>query len=130
MTGTESQGKRRARAGRQAWHSGCMAEDQIASRYRVAGCDILARRWRGKAGEIDLIVREGSTIVFVEVKASATHGCAAERLGRRQMDRICQAACEYCSRLPDGQATEMRFDAALVDSLGRVEILRNAFGEA
>lgn len=129
MMGIEAQ-NRRARAGQQAWHSGRMAEEQIAGCYQVAGCDILARRWRGAAGEIDLIVREGSTIVFVEVKASATHACAAERLGRRQMDRICRAACEYCGSLPDGQATEMRFDAALVDAEGRIEILRNAFGEA
>lgn len=130
MTATEPRRTRRSRTGQQAWLCGRMAEDQIADSYAVAGCDILARRWRGAAGEIDLIIRDGSTIVFVEVKASASHACAAERLGRRQMDRICLAACEYCGGLPEGQATPMRFDAALVDALGRIEIVRNAFGEA
>lgn len=130
MTTREAGRTRRSRTGQQAWHSGRMAEDQIADSYRAAGGDVLARRWRGAAGEIDLIIREGGTVVFVEVKAAATHAGAAERLGRRQMDRIALAACEYCSRLPDGQATPMRFDAALVDSLGRIAIVRNAFGEA
>lgn len=115
----------RTSRGALAYASGHAAEDQIASRYQMAGCDILARRWRGAAGEIDLIVRDGETIVFVEVKKAATLSDAAERLGRRQMDRICLAACEYC-----GLDADMRFDAALVDDLGRVELLHNAFGAA
>ena len=102
--------------------AGVAAEDQIVRRYEMAGCDILARRWRGRAGEIDLIVRDGATIVFVEVKKAATLSAAAERLSRRQMDRICRAACEYA-----GDSAEMRFDAALVDQMGRVEVLQNAF---
>lgn len=113
----------RSRKGALAYRSGQAAEDQVVRRYQMAGCDILARRWRGAAGEIDLIVRDGDTIVFVEVKKAATLTEAAERLGRRQMDRICLAACEYC-----GLSCEMRFDAALVDNLGRVELLENAFG--
>lgn len=113
----------RTRAGALAYAAGCAAEDQVVRSYEMAGCDILARRWRGAAGEIDLIVRDGETIVFVEVKKAATLAAAAERLCRRQMDRICQAACEYC-----GLSSEMRFDAALVDDLGRMEVLHNAFG--
>lgn len=115
----------RASRGALAYASGHAAEDQIARCYQMAGCDILARRWRGAAGEIDLIVRDGETIVFVEVKKASTLSDAAERLGRRQMDRICLAACEYC-----GLDADMRFDAALVDELGRVELLHDAFGAA
>ncbi|AXC48652.1 hypothetical protein DRW48_02150 [Paracoccus suum] len=115
----------RASRGALSHAAGHAAEDQIARRYEMAGCDILARRWRGAAGEIDLIVRDGETIVFVEVKKGASHSDAAERLRRRQMDRICLAACEYC-----GMDAEMRFDAALVDDLGRVELLHNAFEAA
>ena len=44
------------------------------------------------------------------------------------MDRICQAALLYTDRLPSGAWTELRFDAALVDRAGRVEIVENAFG--
>lgn len=119
-------GMRSARAcrGAVAWASGRAAEDSVARRYEMAGCAILERRWRGAAGEIDLIVRDGRTIVFVEVKQAASIAAAAERLGRRQMDRICLAACEFC-----GMDAEMRFDAALVDRDGRIEVLENAFGQ-
>lgn len=112
-----------------AYQAGAMAEESVARQLSDAGMAVLARRWRGKAGEIDIICRDGDCVVFVEVKQAATHGDAAERLARPQMDRICAAACEYCSELPTGLLTEMRFDVAMVDAVGRVEILQNAFGE-
>ena len=109
--------------------SGAAAERLVEGHYAALGCEILARRWRGLSGEIDLILREGTGVVFVEVKKSATIDMAAERLGRRQMDRICNAALEFCEGLPTGSLTEMRFDAALVDDSGCVEIVENAFGQ-
>ena len=107
---------------------GHAAERSVAEAYEERGATILERCWRSPAGEVDLIVREGETIVFVEVKQADTHDAAAMRLSRRQMDRICQAALIYADRLPSGSLTDMRFDAALVDAPGRVEILENAFG--
>ena len=86
------------------------------------------RRWRGSAGEIDLIVEDGAGLVFVEVKASEDFARAAEQLSERQMGRIYAAASEYLGLMPTGQATETRFDVALVDGVGRVEILEAAFG--
>ena len=118
----------RARRGRIAAISGQMAEERVADRYNAQGYDILARRWRGKAGEIDLICQIGECLVFVEVKSSRTHARAGERLGRRQMDRICRAACEFCGNRSAGLLSEMRFDAALVDAFGRVDVVENAFG--
>lgn len=115
--------------GLSAQASGAAAERLVEGHYAALGCEILARRWRGLSGEIDLILREGTGIVFVEVKKSATIDMAAERLGRRQMDRICNAALEFCEGLPTGSLTEMRFDAALVDDSGSVEIVENAFGQ-
>lgn len=109
--------------------SGAAAERLVEERYIAQGCEVLARRWRGLSGEIDLILREGTGVVFVEVKKSGTIDMAAERLGRRQMDRICNAALEFCDTLPTGSLTEMRFDAALVDDAGRIEIIPNAFGQ-
>lgn len=123
-------GSSRANRGRLACLSGAMAEESVARHLEVAGMRVVARRWRGQAGEIDLILRDGACVVFVEVKQAASHAEAASRLGRRQMDRICAAACEYAAGLSDGMMTEMRFDVALVDAQGRVEILQNAFAEA
>ncbi|AUH32421.1 YraN family protein [Paracoccus tegillarcae] len=105
-----------------------MAEHSVAARYELQGCSLLESRWRGLAGEIDLIFRDGDEIVFVEVKKSTSHAQASYRLGRQQMDRICLAALEFADGIDGGRAVPMRFDAALVDGLGRVDIIHNAFG--
>ncbi|TWI36902.1 YraN family protein [Paracoccus sulfuroxidans] len=118
----------RQQRGMVAFRSGMAAEAGVARHYEDRGYRILAQRWRGRAGEIDLVVQDGSTIVFVEVKKAAWHALAAERIDRRKMDRLCQAAEEYCGRLPTGQLTEMRFDAALLDQIGIIEVIENAFG--
>ncbi len=118
----------RARRGEAAYFSGVLAEDQVADHYAGRGYRVLARRWRGQAGEIDLVLGHGVTVVFVEVKKAITLARAAERLSRRQMDRICLAASEYCGTIASGMLTEMRFDAALVDEIGGIEIVENAFG--
>lgn len=114
--------------GRTAYSAGCLAEESVARLYCRQGHELVAERWRGRAGEIDLILRRGDEYIFVEVKKSSSHDRAAERIGGRQIARICNAALEFCGRLPTGLMTAMRFDAALVDQLGRVEIRENAFG--
>lgn len=118
----------RVARGVSAHASGHAAEGLVAGHYAARGGEILERCWRSPAGEVDLILRDGDTIVFVEVKKSDTHDIAAARISRRQMDRICRAALLYTDRLPSGALTELRFDAALVDRAGRVEIVENAFG--
>lgn len=120
---------RRAR-GRLAHLSGTLAEDGVARCLEGRGMTILARRWRGKAGEIDLICRDGQCLVFVEVKQAATHFDAAQRLGGAQQGRILRAALDYCDQSGHALLPEMRFDAALVDGQGRIEILERAFEEA
>lgn len=118
---------RRIKRGKIASLSGNMAEERVAAKYEADGYQVVARRWRGQAGEIDLICERDNCLIFIEVKRSKTHAMAGERLLRRQMDRICQAASEYCGDRPDGLLTEMRFDAALVDEMGRIEVIENAF---
>lgn len=120
---------RRAR-GRLACLSGSLAEDSVARSLEGRGMTILARRWRGKAGEIDLICQDGRCLIFVEVKQSVTHEEAAHRLGSAQQGRIMRAALEYCERQGHAPLPELRFDAALVDRNGRIDILERAFEEA
>jgi putative endonuclease len=108
--------------------AGHAAEDQVARHYAARGGAVVARRWRGRAGEIDLVVRCGRALVFVEVKASASHARAAERLGPAQQARIMRAAEEYMASASDPAAVEMRFDVALLDARGRIEIVENALG--
>lgn len=127
-TDMRAAGRARAARGATAWHAGKAAEDQVADHYCRSGRPIAARRWRGGAGEIDLVAREGAALIFIEVKRAETFAMAAERLSRRQMERICSAASEYVAGEPCGQDTEMRFDVALVDGLGRIDVIENAIG--
>lgn len=110
-----------------SYHAGKCAEDQVAQLYQRSGRPVVARRWRGISGEIDVIARDGAEIIFIEVKKSRTHAEAAEHLSQRQMQRICLTASEFLGGEPAGQDTLMRFDVALVDAVGRIEILQNAF---
>jgi putative endonuclease len=115
-------------SGLRSYHAGLAAEDTVAGLYETGGCPIAARRWRGTAGEIDLVARDGSAIIFIEVKQADTFAWAAEHLSERQIGRIYATASEFIANEPGGQETEVRFDVALVDAKGAVEVVRNAIG--
>lgn len=113
-------------SGQVSYFSGLAAESQVARHYAKAGLSVRATRWRGKGGEIDLVLSDGSALVFVEVKKSRTHDAALRRVSRRQLDRIMVAAEEFAAGEPAGRLTDMRIDIALVDELGQIVILPNA----
>ncbi|GGE17877.1 hypothetical protein GCM10011360_03350 [Primorskyibacter flagellatus] len=117
----------RQRRGSRSHLSGMAAEDAVERDYLFRGLTCTDRRWRCKAGEIDLVFRDGDTVVFVEVKASATHDSAAQRIRPRQADRIASAALVYLDTLAGGGLTDMRIDVALVDGGGAVQVIENAF---
>lgn len=120
--------KNRQHRGRTSFHAGIAAELQIAQDYERRGFSIARRRWRGAGGEIDLIVRNGTGFIFVEVKQSGSFARAAESLSARQMQRIYASAEEFLGTEPLGCLTEVRFDVALVDGVGDLQIIENAFG--
>ena len=109
-------------------HAGLAAEASVAERYRRKGMELAAQRWRGKAGEIDLIARNGAQVIFVEVKQSRSFAQAAARLSPAQARRIYRAGAEFLGGEPAGQLTEVRFDVALVDGQGRIDVIENALG--
>lgn len=111
-----------------SYHAGLSAEDQVAADYARRGHGTRGHRWRGKSGEIDLIAEDGEGLIFVEVKKSRDFSRAAERLSSRQMQRIYMSASEYLGQMPRGQLTPVRFDVALVNEAGAIEIIENAFG--
>lgn len=113
-------------SGAVSYQAGLSAEDQVARDYSRRGHAIAAHRWRGQGGEIDVIARDGDGYVFVEVKKSRSHARAAERLTVRQIGRLYDAAAEFLGRCPKGLNTPARFDVALVDAFGRIQILENA----
>ncbi|WP_254216340.1 YraN family protein [Tabrizicola sp. TH137] len=110
-----------------AFQAGWAAEDQVARHYDRQGETVCARRWRGQAGEIDLVARDGERVIFIEVKQSRSHDEAAGHLGPRQMQRIWNAAAEFLAGEPRGQLTEVRLDLALVDGRGEVKVIRDAW---
>jgi putative endonuclease len=113
--------------GARSYQAGLAAEAQVEQLYTRSGRQVCARRWRGSAGEIDLIARDGAEVIFIEVKHSKTHAMAAEHLSHAQMARIYGAASEFIGGEPAGQLTPVRFDVALVDGRGQIAIVENAF---
>ena len=113
-------------SGKSAYHGGLAAEGAVERLYCGVGYDLLARRWRGAGGEIDLVFGANGLFVFVEVKKSATFHAAATRVSRHQQERIFASATEFVATQPTGQLSDMRFDVALVDATGQIEVLENA----
>lgn len=112
-------------SGARSYHAGLAAEDIVQRSYEASGHLLRARRWRGKAGEIDLIFEGAEGLVFVEVKASASHESALESLSMRQLARVARAAGEYLATIDDTGQVPTRIDLAVVDGKGRVGIVPN-----
>ena len=103
------------RASRQlAFRLGLSAETRAAALLLAKGFRIAARRWRSPVGEIDLVVRRGRLLVFVEVKARDTLDDAAWSVTDRQRARIVGAAEVWLAHNPDDRIRDIRFDAMLV----------------
>jgi putative endonuclease len=115
----------RADRGLRAHLAGLSAEEAVARHYDGAGQPVCARRWRGRHGEIDLIARDGHQIVLIEVKQSRTHDEAMGHITAGQVERVFCAAAEFVEGEPQGAWTDLRFDLALVDSVGRVVVHRD-----
>ena len=108
--------------------AGARAEDLCAQFLRRAGLRILARNWRCRHGEIDLIAEDCGTLVFAEVRLrrSASFGGAAESVTAAKRSRLVAAARLY---LAGRREVACRFDVLLLDSAdaARIEWLRDAF---
>ena len=110
-----------------SYHKGVAAEHIISDHYLKAGYLQKEMRMKTAYGEVDLIVEKQNQWVFVEVKCSKTFAKAAARISAQQIERIQAAAEDYLSKQGLWEQVDCRFDAALVDASGNVEILENAF---
>jgi putative endonuclease len=119
--------RRRSARGLANYHAGHAAEAAVARHYETLGIPICARNWRGSGGEIDLIGRRGDEVIFVEVKYSRTHDLAASYITPGQIARIFATVDEFLGGEPKGLLTDVRIDLALVDGMGRIEVVENAF---
>ena len=108
--------------------AGARAEELCAELLRRSGLRVLARNWRCRHGEIDLVAEDGGTLVFAEVRyrRDERFGGAAGSVTAGKQARLIAAARLYLMRRPDA---DCRFDVLLLDSLdgGRIQWIRNAF---
>ena len=103
------------RATRRRHHRrGHRGEWLAALALRLKGYRIVARRYRTKLGEIDLIARRGDLVLFVEVKVRPTLLQAMEAIGRLSERRIEAAADLWLTRQPDHARLSLRFDMVAV----------------
>ena len=107
--------------------TGDAAEDAALSYLRDRGLELVERNFRCKGGEIDLIMREGETLVFIEVRARAgdSHGGAAASITPAKQRRLVIAAQHYLQRYRFPPAC--RFDVIALEG-GRMDWLRNVIG--
>jgi putative endonuclease len=107
--------------------SGAQAEALAADFLAARGLAIVARNWRRRVGEIDLVARDGEVLVFVEVRLRrrSDYGGAAASITAVKRARMVAAANLYLAGLR--RAPPCRFDAILLDALDpeRIEWLQD-----
>lgn len=108
---------------------GDRAESLAAAFLERRGLRIEERNYRCRQGEVDLVCRDGVTLVFVEVRLrrNSGFGGAAESITRRKQQRILLAAQHYLTRLD--KLPPCRFDAVLLRATDcqQIEWIRDAF---
>lgn len=106
---------------------GTSAEAEAVRVLRAAGYRIVERNFTCKAGELDIVARDGEVLVFVEVRsrADATHGHAAEMVSpskRAQVTRVARVYLQARQPVYD----ECRFDVVAITG-GTVDIIQDAW---
>jgi putative endonuclease len=114
-------------------HRGEAGEDLACEHLRRSGMKVVARNYRCRTGEIDIVADDGGTLVFVEVKERRgdSHGTAVEAVTAQKRHRVVRAAHVYAAThgLSD---SPVRFDVLAIDwgpEGPRVRHDAGAFGE-
>ncbi|PWK88552.1 YraN family protein [Fulvimonas soli] len=112
--------------------AGGVFERRACAALERAGLALLARNYATRHGELDLVMREGDTVVFVEVRhrARAGHGDAAASVTRAKQDRLIRTAELWLAAHPQHAQRACRFDVVSFDGPGesaRMDWLRGAF---
>ncbi len=112
--------------------TGDVFEQRACDELTRAGLRVLARNYQTRHGEIDLVMREGDTVVFVEVRyrRSAGHGDAAASVTASKQSRVILAAQHWLATHPRHATRPCRFDVVSYDGpadAARFAWLRNAF---
>lgn len=112
--------------------TGHAAETLACHHLENRGLQLVARNVRSPFGEIDLVMRDGKALVFVEVRQRANEkfGAPAETVGARKQGRLRATAEHYLQQHPQQSQNPCRFDIVAITDNGprqRIEWLRDAF---
>jgi putative endonuclease len=113
---------------------GSKGEDLAVRFLKKKGFKIIERNFHCPAGEIDLVAREGDTLVFVEIKArsSSDFGLPQDAVDRFKQQKIIQAARTYLAQHRLSEEIPARFDVVAIHLLSTepsIELIRDAFQE-
>ena len=111
---------------------GRWGEDLAVRHLEAEGLEVVARNWRCREGELDLVARDGGVLVFVEVKTrtSARFGAPAEAVTPRKAARIRRLSQRWLAEVRPPYVAELRFDVvSVLRTAGLPEVLhlRGAF---
>lgn len=106
-------------------------EEEALKRLQAAGLTLLDRNYRCRLGELDLVLRDGDGVAFVEVRFRRRDdfGSGAESVGKSKRRRLIAAAQHYLQRHPELADLPCRFDVIAIGpgASPQVEWIRNAF---
>ncbi len=108
--------------------TGAQKEEQVCACLRSKGVRIVARNFRNRHGEIDIVGYDGPYLVFFEVKyrSGKSRGAAAEAVGAAKQKKICRVADYYRYIHNCVEDTPLRFDVVAVDG-ENMQWIKNAF---
>jgi putative endonuclease len=99
---------------------GNKAEAAALDQLRAAGLTLIARNYLARGGELDLVMRDGTTLVFVEVRfrADGSHGDGLDSVSPSKQRRLVAAARQYLADHPKYARWTTRFDAVALGAGG------------
>ncbi len=109
------------------------AAEQTALHYlQRQGLRLIQQNFRGRQGEIDIIMQQDNHLIFVEVRQRSRrhYGSALESITPQKQQRIIQTALYYLQRHPQHQNYPCRFDVVAIESLfgkEKIQWIKNAF---
>lgn len=114
-----------------AMRRGAEAESRALAWLKTRGLKFVARNVRYRCGEIDLVMREGDTLVFVEVRYRnrSDYGGAIESVNAAKRTRIERAVRLYVAATPGAGKRPLRIDVVAMGPGESIEWIRNAFEE-
>ena len=110
--------------------AGMLAEYLALIWLTLKGYRLVVWRYKNKLGEIDLIMRRGDMLIFVEVKARKAREDAAHAIHTKNQSRVVAAAQHFLNAHPAYTKYQVRFDAVLIAWYKRPHHLADAFHHA